>query len=255
MRQTQSYAFWKKRIRYLAILPLGCCFLGYLAVFFLENCHLPDVAENQMQRSFVLISRDAIFIILFSLVFYSIFIPVIHKINRSLCNIIQQSFSDDLTGLATRAILVDRFDQLVKATSRRQAFHGLIFIDIDKFKAINDTYGHLAGDKILKDVAQRLSGLLRNTDTVSRFGGDEYLMLLPNIASTSDIKAIRNKILKNLSKSYSLNGKELRINFSVGAAVFPVHGKDLDALIHHADADMYRDKQKLFLPIDGDLRT
>ena len=151
---------------------------------------------------------------------------------------------DPLTGLPNRVLFKDRLENGIAQAKRHQWMFAVMFVDLDKFKDMNDTYGHLAGDAILKTVAQRLARNARNDDTVSRYGGDEFLCLLTPLHERNDVPKIAGKILRSLQEPYDLNDSDVIVNLSasIGISVFPQNGDGAAALISRADAAMYKAK-------------
>lgn len=119
----------------------------------------------------------------------------------------------------------------------------LVMLDLDNFKAINDNLGHDTGDELLKEVASRLAGILRQTDTVCRMGGDEFALLISDITLKESVKEVAGRILENVRKPFNLHGFEGRITASLGVAIFPEDGDSLETLIKHADIAMYEAKR------------
>ncbi len=156
---------------------------------------------------------------------------------------LQLALYDALTGLPNRKLLEERLNQAVaKAKRGRDHEHGhvaLLFIDLDKFKPINDNFGHAYGDLLLKEVARRLQSCMRESDTASRLGGDEFVALLQDIDEKRDVLAVATKILDYLSDPYEVSGHTFHISASIGAALYPEHGGDSKALIKSADLAMY----------------
>ncbi|MGE4506345.1 MAG: diguanylate cyclase, partial [Desulfovibrionaceae bacterium] len=150
---------------------------------------------------------------------------------------------DALTGLPNRVVFEDRLQVALAASGRSGAGVGLLFIDLDGFKAVNDTLGHAAGDELLQRVAGALTGALRTTDTVARLGGDEFAALLPGLGSAEEAVRIGEKIVAALSAPFALAAGPARIGASVGAAFHPEHAEDADELLKRADEAMYRAKQ------------
>ena len=150
---------------------------------------------------------------------------------------------DALTGTPTRAVLADRLDKAISMARRHSSRTALMFVDLDGFKAINDELGHLAGDTVLQLVARRLESSVRDSDTVSRHGGDEFLMLLAELSNASDVAAIATKMLAALAESVFVAGRVLTISASVGIAVYPEDGEHASTLIANADEAMYRAKK------------
>jgi diguanylate cyclase (GGDEF)-like protein/PAS domain S-box-containing protein len=150
---------------------------------------------------------------------------------------------DSLTGLANRALLTDRFSQAIVQAKRRNVPLGVLFIDLDEFKIVNDTLGHAAGDALLKAAADRLKTTLRPGDSVARIAGDEFAVLLAELANASDGALVAQKVIAALTEPFDLNGQEVLITASIGIATYPADGQDAGALLAAADAAMYRAKQ------------
>ena len=150
---------------------------------------------------------------------------------------------DPLTGLANRTTFNDRLEQHVRGAFRRNSHLAVLFIDLDKFKPINDTLGHDVGDEALLAVAECLSGCIRNSDTVARLGGDEFAVILPDVRDDQEAMQVADKIALALREP--INGKQHRLHCSasIGVAVFPEHGRLGDQLLRHADLAMYQAKQ------------
>lgn len=154
-----------------------------------------------------------------------------------------QATHDSLTGLANRNLLNDRISQAI-AWAKRQNLHvGLLLLDLDHFKLINDASGHGAGDEMLKQVAQRLNLCVRDTDTVARLGGDEFVIVLTDLPETGDVDAISEKILNSLSRPMNINGREIFVTASIGVSVYPRDGDHGEILLRYADIAMYRVKE------------
>ncbi len=149
---------------------------------------------------------------------------------------------DALTGLPNRALFDDRMEQALNAARRDHARLALMFIDLDKFKPINDTLGHAAGDFVLKEVATRIGSAIREADTAARIGGDEFVVVLRNIQKQEDALAIAEKIRQAINRPVDMDGRALTVSASIGIACYPEHGADILELSGHADAAMYRAK-------------
>ncbi len=150
---------------------------------------------------------------------------------------------DFLTDLPNRATFDDRLGQAIKVDLRHRQRLAVLFIDLDDFKSINDTYGHPIGDASLRAVAKLLCEALREEDTVSRYGGDEFLVLLPEIDGASDAATVASKILLRFATPVTIDGHPVRLNASIGICIYPDHGQDEAALIRGADLAMYEAKQ------------
>jgi diguanylate cyclase (GGDEF)-like protein len=150
---------------------------------------------------------------------------------------------DPLTDLPNRALLADRFSQMIVQAKRRNSPLAVLFIDLDEFKAVNDTLGHAGGDGLLKHIAMRLQAAVRTGDTVARISGDEFVIVLNELVRPEDAALIAQKIIDGLSTPVEVDGKEVFVTASVGIAAFPADGTDAETLIGAADAAMYRAKQ------------
>jgi diguanylate cyclase (GGDEF)-like protein/PAS domain S-box-containing protein len=150
---------------------------------------------------------------------------------------------DALTHLPNRALFEDRLHQAISAAQRNKEHLALMFIDLDKFKPVNDTYGHGIGDLLLKEVATRIQDCLRDSDTAARIGGDEFVILLPAIESAVDASKVGEKIRISLNQPFVLAGNTLRIGSSIGVAVYPQHGSNEKLLVKSADIAMYHAKK------------
>ncbi len=150
---------------------------------------------------------------------------------------------DALTHLPNRALFNDRLQQAVVSAQRNKKRLALMFIDLDKFKPVNDTYGHGIGDLLLKDVALRIQDCLRDSDTAARIGGDEFVVLLPAIESESDAGMVGGKILHAMNQPFDLGVHTVLISSSIGVAVYPEHGDDEAMLVNSADIAMYHAKK------------
>ena len=153
---------------------------------------------------------------------------------------------DPLTGLANRALFDNLAADMLLQAQRCNIRSALIFIDLDQFKPINDTYGHSIGDQLLQQAALRLTQSVRASDTVVRLGGDEFVVLLPHIECEQDAQRVAQKILHNLNATFEINQKHLQIGASVGIAIYPEHGNEASCLLKHADFAMYQAKKSGF---------
>jgi diguanylate cyclase (GGDEF)-like protein len=150
---------------------------------------------------------------------------------------------DPLTGLANRLLLSDRF-QVGQANAQRRGLKmALMSLDLDRFKTVNDTLGHVVGDLLLKGVASRLIGSVRSGDTVARIGGDEFVVLFCDVSSDDDIVIIAGKLVETFNKPLSCEGHKLDITASIGISVYPDDGNTLETLLKNADTAMYEAKQ------------
>ncbi|MFP5223330.1 MAG: diguanylate cyclase domain-containing protein [Acidobacteriota bacterium] len=152
------------------------------------------------------------------------------------------AYHDALTGLPNRFLMSDRLEQGLAQARRRGCLLAVMLVDLDGFKKINDTHGHSVGDMLLRSVAAKLDGLLRRSDTVGRMGGDEFLVILPEVKTPEGVAAVASKLLKAVREIRSVAGLDIRVTASVGLAVYPWDGDYPQALIQRADAAMYAAK-------------
>ncbi|CAN7498677.1 EAL domain-containing protein [Variovorax paradoxus] len=151
---------------------------------------------------------------------------------------------DGLTGLFNRAALQHELARAIKRSNRHQKQFAVIFVDLDRFKHINDTLGHGVGDEMIKICGERLTALLREADVVARFGGDEFVLLLENLSSANDAAGLAEKVLTCCAEPFFLAGRELHVSASVGVSIYPDNGADAEALLKNADTAMYRAKER-----------
>lgn len=152
--------------------------------------------------------------------------------------------TDLLTQLPNRMLFLDRFAHAISNAKRRRDRLALLFVDLNKFKQINDTMGHEVGDEVLKHVAKCLTESVRESDTVSRHGGDEFLVMLAEVSQIADVVLIVNKILAALTEPWMVGTKDVQVGASIGISVYPDDGDNADTLIHRADTAMYRAKRQ-----------
>ncbi len=154
-----------------------------------------------------------------------------------------QATHDSLTGLPNRALFIDRLQQATIAAKRDNTFFAVLILDMDRFKDVNDTLGHYNGDRLLKQVGLRLSGVLRESDTLARIGGDEFGFILPKLKGSDDVNKVARKIKKSLTGTFAIEDLSFEVQASIGATLYPENGKDADTLIQRADVAMYAAKQ------------
>lgn len=151
---------------------------------------------------------------------------------------------DPLTSLPNRTLFFDRLERALALARRERRGLAVMFVDLNDFKPVNDTYGHGVGDLLLQAVARRIESALRASDTVARIGGDEFVVLLPNLEHPGDVEDVALKLGQVLSEPFNLDGQIVAISASIGTAVFPDHGNDAASLCRHADTMMYKDKAR-----------
>jgi diguanylate cyclase (GGDEF)-like protein len=151
---------------------------------------------------------------------------------------------DALTGLPNRVLLADRLRQAIARSSRHQMRFAVLVVDLDRFKAINDSLGHIAGDELLQEVARRLSALLRKEDSLARLGGDEFVLLIHEVSTPQDAEEVARKVLSQVASPVQLAGLDVHVSPSIGICLCPDDGVDSETLLQHADAAMYHAKKK-----------
>ncbi len=155
-----------------------------------------------------------------------------------------QAQHDWLTGLPNRAALANRLTQALALARRHDKQVGLLFVDLDNFKQVNDTFGHDRGDQLLKTLARRLVDCVRETDTVSRYGGDEFVVLLSEIEQPEHAHLVARKLREAVSCEQLLDGHSVQVSASIGVSIYPDHGGDIEILLKNADRAMYKDKAR-----------
>lgn len=151
---------------------------------------------------------------------------------------------DAVTDLPNRYLFTDRLSQMLAQAQRNDWSVGILFVDLDRFKAVNDTYGHAAGDELLRQAAARMQACVRSSDTVGRLSGDEFAVMLSNLAKTEDAGMVAQKIVDTLAAPFDLNGQQAYISASIGIALYPSDGTQPDTLLKNADTAMYRAKSQ-----------
>ena len=152
------------------------------------------------------------------------------------------AYHDALTGLPNRQLLIDRLGQEIERSRRTGKQVAVMFMDLDRFKVVNDSLGHNVGDELLIEVSGRLETSVRKSDTVGRWGGDEFIVVLSDFASIGDVADVAKKIIDQTSEPMDLRGHDIRVGASIGIAIYPQDGSDSDELLKHADLAMYRSK-------------
>ncbi len=150
---------------------------------------------------------------------------------------------DTLTGLPNRLMLMDRLTLAIGLAQRHQKKIALLFVDLDYFKGINDSFGHTVGDHLLQEAAGKITSCVRVTDTVSRYGGDEFVILLTEIGAREDAAKIAKKLLDKFSAPHKIDGHELKLTLSIGISIYPDNGHDAETLMQNSDTAMYTIKE------------
>ncbi|KPJ94044.1 MAG: hypothetical protein AMJ53_06100, partial [Gammaproteobacteria bacterium SG8_11] len=152
---------------------------------------------------------------------------------------------DSLTGLPNRSLFLDRLSMAIEHSKRTNTLTALIYLDMDEFKTINDTLGHLAGDELLRQVAKRLQGCARKSDTVARLGGDEFTVIVSNLNNTAGVEMVVKKIIESINAPFHISGQDLMVSTSLGVTFFPFSDKDdVYTLVKQADSAMYQAKRR-----------
>lgn len=153
-----------------------------------------------------------------------------------------QATHDALTNLPNRLLLIDRIEHAISSYARHKMKFAILFFDLDRFKMINDSLSHEAGDQLLCAVAKRLRSLVRKEDTLARLGGDEFVMLFQSFNSEEQIAGVAQKILKSFQKPFHIAERDINIHVSIGISVYPTDGKTVNTLLSNADMAMYQAK-------------
>jgi diguanylate cyclase len=204
---------------------------------------LPGYQENMKSDRPLLVLQAGISISLMVALLIWLFLDDRARALQATHQAMQLALYDALTGLPNRKLIDERLEQAL-AMARRSHMHiALLFIDLDKFKAVNDNFGHAYGDLLLKEVAKRLRSCMRESDTACRLGGDEFVALLPDIEGKSAVQVVATKILNQLTQPFHIAGHTFDISASIGAAIYPDDGSDAKTLMKNADFAMYAAKK------------
>ncbi len=156
----------------------------------------------------------------------------------------RRAMHDQLTGLPNRAMFLESLEHAVRKARRRHALFSVLFVDLDKFKEVNDTLGHHAGDELLKAVSERISAAVRQSDMVARLGGDEFVVLIEEHGGPEEVMIVAQKIVSMLQRPVLIDWREVVVQASVGIATYPEDGQDVESLVKNADAAMYQAKER-----------
>ena len=165
------------------------------------------------------------------------------KAGRAAHQVRHLAFHDTLTGLANRALLMDRLHSGIARAARQKKLLGLVFLDLDHFKWVNDTLGHAAGDEVLQRISVRLKDAVRASDTVARLGGDEFMLLLEHLGTSHDLATVAQKVLDSIQAPMIIGKRTVHLGSSLGIAVYPNDSHAASQLMTHADTAMYRAKE------------
>lgn len=161
----------------------------------------------------------------------------------SLDELARSAYRDPLTDIANRTLMLDRVQSAIALAQRNRSHIALLFIDLDDFKRINDTLGHAVGDSVLQLIARRLELVVRHSDTVGRYGGDEFLVLINGVSHSADVERVASKVLATFAEPGHAGEHVINLSASIGIAVYPEDGEDAPTLIERADAAMYAAKK------------
>jgi len=156
----------------------------------------------------------------------------------------RQAHYDSLTGLPNRVLLADRLDQALHHATRHSELVGFFYIDLDRFKVINDSLGHAVGDTLLQQLTLRLKSCVRDCDTLARLGGDEFALVVSGLKNSDEASVVSSKILTSLETPFHLGGHRVRVTASIGVTIYPDDGGDMSSLQQNADAAMYESKRR-----------
>jgi diguanylate cyclase (GGDEF)-like protein len=171
-------------------------------------------------------------------------VRLLHEAARNHGKLLESlALKDPLTGLANRRLLAERTSMALDHARRNQSALAVVYLDLDGFKQVNTTFGHAAGDSLLKMVAGRLLATVREEDTVARLGGDEFIMGLWHLSSAGDAATVASKAIEVVSQPYDLEGHAVSITASAGIGIYPIHGEDADTLMRSADLALYETKR------------
>jgi two-component system cell cycle response regulator len=170
-------------------------------------------------------------------------VRLLHEASRNLGTMLEAlALKDPLTGLANRRLLAERMSMALDHARRNHSAMAVVYLDLDGFKQVNTTFGHAAGDDLLKIVAGRLLATVREEDTVARLGGDEFILGLWHLSSADDAVTVASKVIEAVGQPYDIEGRAVRMTVSAGIGIYPVHGEDADTLMKSADQALYETK-------------
>ena len=213
--------------------------LTSFATIFLVKTAAPGLDLFRTLTPFVVTSAIAVTLVMSTL--YGALVELVKELERREVKAQHQALHDQLTGLANRALLEDRIEQMLLRRPRTRETGALVMFDLDRFKQVNDTLGHAAGDELLRQVGERLSARLRESDTVARVGGDEFALLLAGVENSQDVLRICEELIATITAPFDLSGRETRVGVSIGAVLLG-EAVDTAGLLRKADITMYRAK-------------
>jgi len=210
------------------------CFLLFLPVDLAKKVAIP----------FLMLFPLATFFIAFILIKIRKQLSIESELRKQSNKILYQAYYDELTELPNRTLFVDRLNQSIKQLHRSHKQIAVLFIDLDRFKSINESLGHETGDIMLKEIAYRLQLSVRDSDSISRFGGDEFGILIENISHAIILNEIIENIIAQISQVFEINEHQLYITASIGISMYPIDGDTSNELLRNADSAMYKAKDE-----------
>lgn len=241
--------YFTKRQVYLILGGILAIF-GLIGYLFTQGLIAPKLALNLLivspiyWASFIVLSFFCFLIIHYTVFSYRRRISELHgTIERQNVELLKLIATDPLTGMASTRLVDERLEMTVKHCDRYQSQAAVLFIDIDNFKFINDTYGHAAGDFCLKTTAKRLAASVQEVDTVARLGGDEFLIVIEQLGARGELDALLDRMLKAIREPMLTDSCSIKITCSIGVAIIPEHGRNIDQLKSRADKAMYQAKR------------
>jgi diguanylate cyclase (GGDEF)-like protein len=232
-------AFSKKLGPPIVAASIATIALTSFATVSLVRAAVPDL--HLFHTIWPIVLTSAVSVVLVMSTLYRSLVELVEEMEKREIAAQHQALHDQLTGLANRALLEDRLEQVVGRYRRTGESAALLMLDLDRFKLVNDTLGHVAGDALVQQVAARLKSLLRETDTVARVGGDEFAILLVDPNGATNVRAICRAVIRGLAEPFDISGREARVGVSIGAVM--TRGADTAAdLLRKADITMYRAK-------------
>ena len=171
----------------------------------------------------------------------------ISRLEREVADLRHFAYHDGLTGLPNRSLLLDRLNRTIAQAARQHKQTAVLLLDLDGFKTVNDRFGHAAGDQLLQQVAQRLLASVRKADTISRYGGDEFVVLLPDVEARNSVSEVAHKIRARLDEPFEVGGHSMVVAACIGTATYPWDGARAEDLLERADMAMYLAKSHAHL--------
>jgi len=239
-----GYCYVKKRYHFSSkawhFLIYGL--LVHIAILFCFFILLPIELIEKVLIPFLLLFSLATFFTAFILRNTEHQLRTEDELRQSSEKITQQAYYDELTGLPNRNLFIDRLQQLIKQSHRNHKQIAVLFIDLDRFKSINESLGHDLGDEMLKKVSERLKKSVREADSIARFGGDEFAVIVSDIVDIDTVENVITSIIEKISEPLSINEHQLYITASIGLSIYPIDGETPGVLLRNADSAMYKAK-------------